>query len=44
MSRQLLRRLAEIAARRQLDPPSAASEIERVEIKLEYRGQNGERP
>ena len=35
LQRELLRRLAEIAARRQLDPPGAAPEIDRVEIKLE---------
>ena len=35
LERELLRRLAEIAARRQLDAPGAAAEIDGVEIKLE---------
>ena len=32
---QILRRLAEIAAGRELDPPGAAAEIDRIEIELE---------
>src|SRR6516164_2777318 len=33
--RELLRRLAEIAARGKLDAPGAAAEIDRVEVELE---------
>ena len=38
VERQRLRRLAEIAARRHLDAPRAAAEIDRVEIELEDLG------
>src|SRR5262249_21720215 len=35
LDRELLRRLAEIAARGELDPPGAAAEIDGIEIELE---------
>src|SRR5262249_4445467 len=35
LDRELLRRLAEIAARSELDAPGAATEIDRIEIELE---------
>ena len=35
MTVELLRRLAEIAARGELDPPGAAAEIDGIEIELE---------